>query len=201
LVLWTEDNTPCVTEGGVDQGLCVQGICESVIEDSVLFFTGFDGEHGFDADEPWQIGDALPSLCSAQAIEDPPADVDMESGALAGLLIGECLPATPFAKSCLTSPLIELPFSGTVDLSYWEVVDLPQEVARGTIELFADGQWSEVHETSPVIPEWTEQLIPLGPVESPQIQLRFCFETSGELDSYSGWSVDNIELTCNDCAP
>jgi len=202
LVRWAENDAPCLTEEGLDDGRCFQGVCESLIKDSVLFFADFeDPNPGFDADKPWEIGSALPSLCSALEIEDPSTDVNTENGALAGLLIGQCLPPSPFAKSCLASPPIEIPFPAMVTLSYWEVTDLPAEVTRGTIEFLANGQLTEIYETSPQIPEWTQHFVPLGVIEAPQIQLLFCFEAGAQMDSYSGWSIDNIELSCMGCAP
>ena len=201
-VLWAPENAPCVTEDGIDEGTCVEGTCETALTDSVIFFYDFeDPDQGFDMDEPWEIGAAMLSRCSAQGIEDPAVGVGQENDGVAGLLIGECLPSSAFAKSCLTSPVIELPFPGSPSLRYWEIIDLPEQVTRGTVELSVGGAWAEVHEVPPERPEWTEQVVPLGPIDEPLLQLRFCFETSGEIDSYSGWSIDNMEVTCPECAP
>ncbi len=202
LVLWAEDNSPCLTEEGVGEGLCFEGLCESFLEDGLVFFTDFEElVDGFDLVEPWEIDGALPSQCSAQGIDDPASDLSGENGALAGLLIGACLPADPFTKSCLTTPMIDLPLPGTLTLSYWEIVDLPEGIARGSIELFSGDLWQEIHEVSPDTPEWTEQIIPLGAIDEPAIQLRFCFESAGEADLYSGWSIDELQVTCLGCAP
>ena len=197
LVRWLEDDTPCITEDG--EGRCFQGHCENLPpKGNVLFFADFeDPNQLFELSEPWEIGDAIPSLCSTQGIEDP--ETDLGRGALAGLRIGDCLPATPFPKSCLATPPIELPFPATLNLSFWEVADLPPQVTRGTIELVADGIVMEIYETAPATPEWTNHIIPLDPQNAALLQLRFCFEASEALDPYSGWSLDNIEVICSDC--
>ncbi len=201
--IWTQEGEICELPGGMGEGLCFEGSCAPLGPGSMVFGSGFgDPNSGWLVDEPWQIGPALGSTCSTTKIEDPSTDADFdEGGQLAGLLIGECLPAEAVDKACVTSPTIQLPFAADLTLRYWEVVDLVPDTTFGSVEIFDGEVWIEIAFAGPQVPLWSEQVLPLGSLQSPEMQLRFCFETNGEASSYSGWSIDNIELVCANCRP
>ena len=201
-VIWAQEGEFCDLPGDMGVGICFEGSCAPPGPASLLFADFGDPNSGWQADDPWQIGSAIGSSCSDSKIEDPTMDADFdEGGQLAGLLIGDCLPAEPVDKACITSPPIQLPFAAALTLRYWEVVDLVPETTFGNVEILDGMSWIEVAQAAPQAPLWSEQMIPLEPLQNSETQLRFCFESTGEASSYSGWSIDNIELVCTNCRP
>jgi len=199
--LWIHDNEPCEAPGG-GPGFCAEGMCSADISEELIFTADFeDANVAWTTGELWEVGEATSSMCSDNGIEDPALDAD-GGGGLAGTLIGECLPQGTFEKTCLTSPDIDTQLAPTLILRYSEIVDLPPPSLRGTVELFNGDVWSELVETAPEVPEWTQQAIALGDFAAPEIRVRFCVETSEELvGARSGWSVDNVEVVCLGCDP
>jgi hypothetical protein len=200
-VQWVDEGAPCSDRQGL-MGQCVEGICEGIIETEPFYVATFDSPvSDWEFDPPWEIGPAMASMCSTQGIEDPGDDVsEGDDPGLAGLLIGECLPPEPLGGVCLRSLDIEAPTGDELVLRYLEIVDLPIE-SFATVEFFDGEVWQQIAAIEPMIPEWSERVLPLGEALTPVIQLRFCVTTALGRETSSGWSVDEIRLECPGCPP
>ena len=200
-VQWIDEGTPCFDRQGLS-GQCIEGICEGVPQVEPFYVMSFnDPVLDWEFDPPWEIGPAVASMCSSQGIDDPGDDFsEGDDASLAGLLIGECLPPEPIIGACLRSLDIEAPPDVPLLLRYSEIVDLPIE-SNATVEFFDGEVWKQIAMIEPMLPEWNERVLPLGPALLPAIQLRFCVTTAIGREQSSGWSIDEIRLECPECAP
>lgn len=199
---WIAEGEPC------DDGLactlgeqCIQGECSAKMQPpQPVLLTDFSAPDGWLADPPWQIGMAMPSKCSEKAADDPFEDHSPGfDQMLAGALIGDCLPTTPFPPACLTSPTIDMKeFPGELWLRYWSVLNTAGLPMDSRIEVL-DGKlqsWTTLAKFTEFTAEqvWTEHAHDLSPYVGPGLRLRFCHSSLGPNPAVGGWSLDDISV-------
>ncbi len=205
-VEWHSEGEPC------DDGLactflehCSAGECVGKQASGPLFFSDFNGDDGWTADPPWQIGPAKPSLCGLGGADDPADDHSPgPDDNLAGAALGDCLPVDAFSDVCLESPTIEVMFMpGDLWLSYWSVLNTAGTPMTSRVEIFdgEDKKWLllESVDSFTAEPTWTEHTLDLSAFKAPFIKIRFCHSADGMSDLVGGWSIDDLRIGPPEC--
>lgn len=192
--------TSCQGDWCVKNGWCAQGTCVGTV-----YFEDFDGPPSWTLGELWQIGPAQPSTCAEVGSQDPADDhTPGPGGALAGAVIGGCLPQTPLAMdACLTSPPLDVMIPGPIFLAYASRLSSPPAPAAARVEVWDGQQWvlldidGEVDE-----PGWTEHVFEVSPFTDKGMRVRFCHHLPAQLQAkVAGWSVDDVKLGASACPP
>lgn len=186
--------------------MCKQGQCFGK-PIPPLFFEDFSAPQGWQLDEWWQIGPAVPSQCAEVGSEDPfddhsPGPEEM----LAGAQIGGCLPPKALPQdACLTSPPIDALFPEPLWLTFHSRVSSPPAPAEARVDVWDGQQWVPVFSSQgePIDePKWTEHVLEISQFKGPALQVRFCHHQPVEgLPVVSGWSVDDVAIGLPGCLP
>lgn len=193
------DGTPC-EDGDIctQKDTCLQGACVGA-QPAPFFSESFIMQQGWQLDPMWEIGAAMPSMCSSPELDDPAFDAGGD-GFLAGTLIGQCVPPEGFDPICLTSPPIFAPDPNPLVLSFASWLSADQ--ATATVEFF-DGQgWSPLPvDLAFAGKQWFEHQVDLPPT-MPELQVRFCLiQPQPVMLMSGGWSIDEVRIGPPQCAP
>lgn len=185
---------------------CMQGQCVGKPMPP-LFFEDFAGQQGWQVDQWWQIGPAIPSQCAELGSDDPPDDhTPTPDQMLAGALIGECLPMKALLEpTCLTSPPVDATLPEPLWLTYYSRMSSPPDPAEARVEVWDGFQWALLYSSKGEAfdePGWTEHVIDVTGFKNPELRVRFChFHPFEGFPPVAGWSVDDVMLGLPGCFP
>lgn len=196
-----DDGDSCTAASACKAGSCLpNGV-------GAVFFEDFSAAAGgWEFDELWEIGVAVPSA-SGVGGADPATDHSAgDDDMIAGTVIGGLDTSPGHARWCMSSPAIDTSkLAGALWVSFWRHLHAPAKPGVvHSVEVWDGAIWNTLETGYAALTNdaaWTFVKFDATGFQAKGFRVRICSKRVGATPDFAGWSIDDLTVAALPCTP